>query len=108
VEGQAAVTRDSALVIVTLTRDRDAWQKVALDALGVLAGVNTAGLVNDEGRHLEQLRSIELALINRAMRTCENNKARTARYLGITYKMLNYKLRTLEKEKQRARIAVVA
>lgn len=88
------ITNADARVVVELTRDRDAWQSLALRAMEIIRATSAleGEIKNWPGHHLQQVREIDFALIARAMDGANGNKMKAARFLGISRTALVYKL----------------
>ncbi len=84
-----------AVAVAVLVRDRDAWQTLALQAIGVLR--TCTPLMPRPGDHKQQIDDIERSLLLQVMRDCDGNHMEAARRLGLAYKTLRYKLYGHEK-----------
>jgi transcriptional regulator with GAF, ATPase, and Fis domain len=76
--------------IAELTRDRDAWKALALQAIAVLEAKPLDIPANWPGRHVEQVRDISTRLIQQAVDAHGGNKLATSRFLGISNATVHY------------------
>lgn len=69
--------------IAALVRDRDAWQRLALQALGVLQSRTASVSEPWPGQHEAQVEAFKKMLIEHTLGECEWNVRLTANRLGL-------------------------